>query len=300
MTESGATIATGSTEPTRPTAENAARRRPAGTVTGLLRAMGAFWTHDFYEQFSYPLTTVNRVISLGALIFLLYFGAQLVDEALWSEATGAGFFLFALVGVVATRLLGVTLGSFRSRIQRYQVTGLLEASLMTRTPLWATLLVMPTYDLTLSLAGGAVLLSAGLWLAGVSVTATGILVAGAYLVAGLVAFTAVGMISAAVTLVVKAGDPIARLTTLASLLLSGAYVPREVLPAPLAAAGEWLPMGPMVDGIRMGLFGATPAQETLPAHWRLFVLAAVLAPCALFASAYAIRRVLRDGTLTHY
>lgn len=264
--------------------------------TVLLRAMSSFWRHDLLEQLSYPMTYVNRLVNLVVVVFLLYYGGGLVDEAA-VPGVDTGYFLYGVTGYVAMAFLGVTLGSFRMRIMRYQMTGLLEACVMTRTPLWMVLLVMPTWDLMVAFASGTLLLAVSMMLAGAAPTALGLLTAIGYLALGLLSFTAIGMISAALTLAYKSRDPLARLVTLGSVLLGGAYVPQEVLPGWMAAVGRWLPIAPMLDGFRGSLLG-TGAPDG--AALRLGVLAVVLVPIALVSARFAIGRVLRDGSMAHY
>ncbi len=195
----------------------------------LARAMGAFWRHDLLEQLSYPMTYLNRLLNLVVVVFLLYYGGRLVDDAS-VPGVSTGYFLYGVTGWVAMAFLGVTLGSFRMRIMRYQMTGLLEACVMTRTPLWMVLLVMPTWDLVVAGVSGTLLLSVSMALSGTAPTLLGLVTALGYLALGLLSFTAIGMTSAALTLAYKSRDPLARLVTLGSVLIGGTFIPHEVLP----------------------------------------------------------------------
>lgn len=273
----------------------AAPREQAG-VAILARAMGAFWRHDLLEQLSYPMTYLNRLLNLVVVVFLLYYGGRLVDDAA-VPGVDAGYFLYGVTGWVAMAFLGVTLGSFRMRIMRYQMTGLLEACVMTRTPLWMVLLVMPTWDLVVAGVSGTLLLAVSMALAGTAPTLLGLLTALGYLALGLLSFTAIGMTSAALTLAYKSRDPLARLVTLGSVLIGGTFIPHEVLPGWMAAVGSWLPIAPMLDGFRGSLLGGGAPDG---AALRLAVLAVVLVPIALTSARFAIGRVLRDGSMAHY
>lgn len=262
----------------------------------LARATGAFWRHDLLEQLSYPMTYLNRLLNLVVVVFLLYYGGRLVDDAA-VPGVNAGYFLYGVTGWVAMAFLGVTLGSFRMRIMRYQMTGLLEACVMTRTPLWMVLLVMPTWDLVVAGVSGTLLLAVSMALAGTAPTLLGLVTALGYLALGLLSFTAIGMTSAALTLAYKSRDPLARLVTLGSVLIGGTFIPHEVLPGWMAAVGSWLPIAPMLDGFRGSLLGdGAPEGAAL----RLAVLAVVLVPIALTSARFAIGRVLRDGSMAHY
>lgn len=266
----------------------------------LSRAMHAFWMHDLSEQLSYPMLFIQRLITGATLLFLLYYGSALVDGGEVVGELGAPYFLFALSGVAVLQLLNACLGSFSTRIRRYQLTGLLEACLMTRTPLWQVLLAMPVFDLAFAFARSAAVIVLGLVVAGYAVGPTAVATSLVFIALGVLVFLALGLISSALTLVLKGGEPVGRLMQLASVTVSGAFVPRSVLPEWLAAIGEFVPIAPVLDGVRGALFDGLTLVALLEPLLRVCVLAAFLVPVALVVARWGLYRVLRDGSLAHY
>lgn len=265
-----------------------------------LRALHAFWVHDLSEQLSYPMYMVQRLITAATMLFLLYYGGQLVDAG---DAVGqleAPYFLFALTGVAVLQMLNASLGSFATRIRRYQLTGLLEACIMTRTPLWQVLLAMPVFDLAFAFARAIAVVALGALVAGFALSGSGVATAGIFVALGIVLFLSIGLISSALTLVLKGGEPVGRLMQLASLTVSGAFVPRALLPDWLAAIGEFVPIAPVLDGVRGALFSGLPPGDLMEPLLRLAVLTAFLVPVSIAVGRWGLWRVLRDGSLAHY
>lgn len=263
----------------------------------LAGAIHAFWVRDFAETTSYPLAGVNRFVMAGATVFLLYFGARAVDPTGQLGVEG-GFFAWALVGWAVLQLTGAALSGYSARLRRHRSVGLLEACVMTRTPPWQLVLAMPAFELSRATALTAVFGLAGLWVGDALPSPGGFGMALLHLVLGTACFAAIGVFSAASTLVLRSGDPVGRVVHLVGLLLSGTFVPRDVFPPALQAIGQLVPMAPMLDGIRGGLF--VPAYDATATLAQLALTFLVVAPVAAIALAAAFRNVQRDGSLSHY
>lgn len=262
-------------------------------TTSLLQVAQAFWCMGRQEALSYPFAIVNRAVNLMAAVFLLFFASDLVPTA---SLGGMSFASFALFGLAALQLLGACLSVFPGQLRQMQVTGQFEACLMTLTPPWKLLLAMPSYALSAASLRALVLLILGTVMAGDALDPAGILPAMAFLGLGVACFVCLGLLSASITLVIKRGDPIARLVQLGSLLLAGTFVPRDALPPLLAEVGAWFPIGPMLDGMRGSLFGSAGQEEPLSALLRLVVLVGILVPMTIVALPRAVDRVQRDGS----
>ncbi|MFT4704132.1 MAG: ABC-2 type transport system permease protein [Bradymonadia bacterium] len=265
-----------------------------------LQAIRAFWAHDLNEQLSYPLIMVQRLVSAATLLFLLYYGGQLVDAEVAQNQLQAPFFLYSLTGIATLQLLHACLSSFTIRVRRYQLTGLLEACLMTRTPLWQVLSAMPIFDLCFAFFRAALVLVLGFLVVGFEVSIGSIAIALLFAGLGVVLFLAVGLISSALTLVLKGGDPVGRVVQLASVTVAGTFIPRDVLPDWIALIGEFVPVAPVLDGARGALFEGAALTDLLDPLFRLVMLGGFLIPVAGLVGAWGLYRVLRDGSLAHY
>lgn len=265
-------------------------------MTSLVRVMIAFWRQHAREALADRPRIMRDAAILAAVVMMCWFSGVFVDGHL--EATNAaargGWFLFALTGVTGMLIVDVTLRAFTRRVTRAQHSGLLEAAVMSRTPLWRILLVMPTFDVAMRYVVCCVLISFGVLAAGV-VPVAHFGLAAVVLALGLLTMTAIAMVSASISVVVKYTDPIGLLVALASAICGGVVYPRDVLPPALARMGELLPIGPLVDGLRAATLGDTAGA--MDAIVQLTVALAVLSPLAIAMSVYGMRRLLADGAL---
>ena len=266
----------------------------------LLRAAGAFWTMDRQVRWSYPASMFNQLASMAALVFLFYYGGESIVDSVLPDTQEGGLFLFAIVGYAVLQLMSASHSAYASRVRSAQVSGLLEASMMTRTPAWQILLAMPTYDLASAFTRLAGLLVLAVVLSDAAVTWSGLPAALVFLALGEVSFLALGVISASITLVTKTGDPIARVVNMASFLIAGVFFPRDVLPEWLGTVGGLLPIAPVLDGMRNALFGSVGSITQPALLIQCLVTATLLALAAALIARWSLRRVLTDGSLGHY
>lgn len=266
------------------------------SVMQLARAFGAFWNHAWNEALSYPMVAVNRIISVLTLLFLLYWGAVAIEQQT-GETLAGGYFLFALVGWASLHIASTALSGYSARLRRHQLSGLLEACVMTRTPPWQLVLAMPAFDQARAAFAATCVVLTGFAISDESLSIASLGLAAVHVVLGAVCFGMLGILSAAITMVTRSGDPVARAVQLIGLLMSGVFVPRDVLPPAMQALGAAVPLAPMMDGARAALVHGTWQAGTLI---QLAVTALVLAPIAALSLAMAFREVQRDGSLAHY
>lgn len=269
-------------------------------MKGLFFAIRAFFAVGFQEALSYPLVMVDRAINLFAIVTLLFLGGRLVGQDGVTVPLPAGYFLYGITGLAVMQVFSASLAAFRFRIRQFQLSGMLEAFVMTRTRLWQVLVATPSYELTTAVVQAVGLIAFGHIIAGESVSPTQALTALAVLALGCSSFLCVGLISASGVLLLKRGEPLSRVVSVATFLFSGAFFPRELLPPALAEAAGYLPVAPTVDAIRVLLHGESNGFDLQTALARLALTTAVLIPVVVLAYRAAARRVLRDGSLGHY
>lgn len=266
-------------------------------MKNLARVMIAFWRQHARETLADRPAIVRDAALLASVVAMCFYSARFVDGTI-GDAGGripGGWFIFALTGVTGMLIVDVTLRAFTRRVTNAQQSGLLEAVVMTRTPLWRLLLVMPTFDVATRYLVSLLLLVIGVGLAGLPFEVHAIAWAALVLALGLLAMTAIAMVSASISVVVKYTDPLGLLVALTSAICGGVLYPRDVLPPALAAVGAALPIGPLVDGLRAAVVGDTGAAAD--AAVRLILVLVVLTPLAIGMAIYGMRRLLADGAL---
>jgi ABC-2 type transport system permease protein len=266
------------------------------------RIFVAMIRRELAEVTNYRMSFFVRVATFGLGIVALYFFSQFVGVTpnRHLERYGGNYLAFSIVGLIAAELQQVGVSALSQRVRMAQVMGFLEAQLATPAPAWLVLGGSPLYDF------GAAALRSVAYLMGASlifhVNFGRAHASSVALVALLVflAFTGLGMVSAAGTLLARRQNPVAAILGASSLFLSGVAYPVSVLPHWLQVVSHAIPLTPALEALRGALLlGATPA-ELAPSLLSLGMFALVLTPAGLGLFAYGVRRARIDGSLTHY
>jgi ABC-2 type transport system permease protein len=233
---------------------------------------------------------------LGVSIY--YFISETFAAAPTDNLSGApSYFAFALVGVVLTVVIqSSTLGLAR-RIRDEQLTGTLEA-----------VAVQPVRDAELGLGfacypflysgirAAVYLLGADLVL-GVDFSKADWLGLTLVLLATTGLFFALGLVFAALVMLIKQAQAVAALGTMALALLGGAYFPVEVLPSWLEPLATIAPPRLAYDGAREALYtGSGWGDDVLG----LVLIAVVFVPVGLWLFAASLRWQRKHASLGEY
>ncbi|MBI2223035.1 MAG: ABC transporter permease [Acidobacteria bacterium] len=255
----------------------------------------AFVLRDFVTDVSYRVSFAISVLDALAGVGAYY----MLSTMIGARPGGYDAFAFILTGLVMNSAMSAALVCHSQAIRASQQSGTLP--LLAASPLRSRRLLTLSagYPLLRASLEGALYLCAGVWL---GVTLRGAGLAGALLVfaVSLGAFSAIGMLSAACTVVWKRGDPIPWLFEAASWLLGGVFFPVELLPAPLQAISRLLPITYALDAIRPALLSAAGIGEILNGALPLVAFAALALPLAFVAFDRALARARAEGTLRQF
>jgi ABC-2 type transport system permease protein len=122
----------------------------------------------------------------------------------------------------------------------------------------------------------------------------------ASLLLAVLSFNALGLFSAAVVIVIKQGNPVSLLISMASILLAGVLYPISVLPGWLQAIGQVLPLTHALELVRRSALGGEGIATLWGPFLILLALTAVLLPAGLWACERAVRIAQTDGSLSQY
>jgi ABC-2 type transport system permease protein len=254
------------------------------------------WTATSYRV-GFAISLGGSVISVLGLFFLSRaFGGSTGGSL---DAYGGSYFGFAVIGVALSNLMALGLTGMAARIREGQMMGTLELMLLSpnrlgvlflSSSLWAhaqafvTMILMVLFSLVLGIDFGRANLGMTLLSLGLAI----------------LAFNAFGLLSAAVVIVVKQGNPVALLVSISSILLAGVFYPVTVLPSWLQAAGQLLPLTQALELVRRAALGG----EGMATLWHRFVflslLTLILIPVGLLACKQAVRIAQTDGSLSQY
>ncbi len=263
--------------------------------------LSAFLLRDLREALTYKFSFVSSLVGILLSLATFYFVAKLVPPGTPSLGPfGGDYFSFAVVGVAFSSLLGMFQEGLSSVVRSAQVSGTLEALLVTPASIPTVLFGSSLYSLILQvfrtvLHLGVALVFFGMTLGRVNVP--GVFAVGALTV---LCFLGVGILSASFILVYKTGNPFGWILGTVSGLLGGVVFPVALLPPWIRWVSSLLPVTYALDGMRKSLLASASFAEVLPDIAALAVFNIILLPASLLAFRLAVRKAKRDGTLSHF
>jgi ABC-2 type transport system permease protein len=262
----------------------------------------AFLKRDFLMAASYRLKFVLNIGGIFLSTVMYFFLSKLIGRGIDNQLApyGGDYFSFVLIGIAFTDYLSVSLGSFAGQIRSAQLQGTLEALLVTPTSVPVILFSSTLYNFTFTSLRVFLYLAFGVVIFGLKLHFSGI---GAFLIImglTILAFSGIGLISAAFIVVFKQGSPISFIMGAASGLLGGVFYPVTVLPSWLEPLSDLLPITHALEAMRQILLNGATLGAVSDKAAILALFAAILLPIGLGAFAYGLRTAKIDGSLIHY
>jgi ABC-2 type transport system permease protein len=272
-------------------------RRPASGAA----ILAAFLRRDLREALTYKFSFLSSFVGILLSSATFYFVAKLVPRGAPSLGPfGGDYFSFAIVGVAFAGLLGMFQEGLAAVVRSAQLSGTLEALLVTPVPVPAVLFGSSLYTLLFQVFRTALHLGVALAFFGLTlgrINGPGVAAVGFLTV---VCFVSVGVLSASFILVYKTGNPFSWILGTVSGLLGGVVFPVALLPPWIRWVSSLLPVTYALDGMRKSLLASASFAAVLPDVAALAAFDAVLLPLSLVAFRLAVRKAKRDGTLAHY
>jgi ABC-2 type transport system permease protein len=274
---------------------------PAGTMRSGPGVLAAFVSRDFREALTYKFSFISSIAGILLSSATFYFVAKLVPKDTPSLGPfGGDYFSFAVVGVAFASLLGMFQEGLSAVVRSAQLSGTLEALLVTPASIPTILFGSSLYSLLFQVFRTALHLGAALAFFGLAlgrINGPGVLCVVALTV---ICFLSVGILSASFILVYKIGNPFSWILGTVSGLLGGVVFPVTLLPPWIRWASSLLPVTYALDGMRKCLLASVGFAEVLPDVAVLAAFDIVLLPLSLVAFRLAVRKAKKDGTLSHF
>ncbi|MGZ5423142.1 MAG: ABC transporter permease [Candidatus Aminicenantales bacterium] len=271
------------------------RQRPGPAI------LAAFVRRDLREALTYKFSFLSSVVGILLSSATFYFVAKLVPSSTPSLGPfGGDYFSFAVVGVAFAGLLGMFEEGLASVVRSAQLSGTLEALLVTPVPVPVILFGSSLYSLLFQVSRTALHLAVALAFFGLAlgrINAAGVLTVGILTV---ICFLSVGVLSASFILVYKTGNPFSWILGTVSGLLGGVVFPVALLPPWIRWVSSLLPVTYALDGMRKSLLASSSFAEILPDVAALAAFSALLVPLSLVAFRWAVRKAKKDGSLSHF
>lgn len=236
------------------------------------------------------------VVSLFFEIAGLYYLARSVGAGYRPE--GVDYFAFATVGTAFVTFLMAGMGSFVHVIQEFQAAGMLEVILNSRTSPGSVICFnaapsLVRYGLTLIIT----FLTAYALLSG-SAPDFNPLSAVVVFVLSVALIAILGLIAAAVQIVLRKGTAILWLAGSAAWLLSGTMYPVGALPHSLQMMARLVPVTYAIDAFRGAVLKGASLSDLRAELFALGLLIVTLGPASLFILDRSMRIARRHGLLS--
>ncbi len=267
-----------------------------------MRLAWAFFKRDAIVALSYRISFFVSLLEVVTILGVFYYIGQTIGQQNLPVLAryGGSFLAFLLIGIALTDCVGVSLTTFAQQIREGQMTGTLEATLMSPVRLAAVLVYSSLWSYAFSAIRLLLYLGLGSLLYGVGLGNANIPSAIAVFVLTILCFMGIGMFWAGVVLLIKRGEAIMHLLGYVVMLVSGVLFPRGVLPHWVQRVGDMVPMTPALEGMRLALLQGRNIGELAPVFWKLLAFAAVLQALGIAGFNAAVRISKTGGTLAEY
>jgi ABC-2 type transport system permease protein len=270
-------------------------------MTRILRDVWLFFWRDLSIARTYRTVFVFEAIEalFGAAMF--YYVARFVDTPGLQSALpqGGSYFAFSLVGFVFLDYLNAALDTFDRSLEEARNSGTLEHLLVTQASLPVFVAGSAIYPFVATTLRIVVYVAWGAVLFGFPLHAANWVTVGIVLLATLLAFSGLGILSSSYLLLFKRGNPAKWFFLGVSSVVGGMLFPVNILPDWLQVVARFNPVTYALEAMRAALL----AGATVAALWQpltvLLLSALLLLPVSMAVFAWALRRTKITGTLTH-
>ncbi len=263
---------------------------------------GSFLKRDLSLSLSYRLSFLLQILGIFFSVATFYFLSQLFGKALLPQLDkyGGDYFSFVLIGLAFAGYVGLSLSNFAASIREGQTMGTLEIMLLSPTRLSTILISSSLWSYLLTTVNTFVYLVVGALLFGFNVSHVNLISALVVMVLSVASFSGIGILSAAVVLLVKKGDPVAWIFGGVSSLLAGVFYPTSVLPYWVEPLSRFIPLTYALDAMRLAVLKGSSVFELRFDMLVLLGFTVILTPFAFLVFAKAMKRAKMEGSLTHY
>ena len=271
------------------------------SIAAIARKIASFFWRDFAIARGYRGALVLETIEALFGVATFYYLSRFVESPELERALphGANYFAFALVGFAFFDYLSVALGAFDASIEEARQNRTLEALLVTQTPLAVILAGSAVYPFAALALRTCVYFVWGALFFGFAPRTANWPGAVSVLVASILAFAGLGVLSASYQILFKRGNPAKWVVLGVSGLVGGMMYPVAVLPGSLQFVARLIPVTYSLEGMRAALLAGAGWGELWRPLAALLIFAVVLIPLSFAVFAWALRRTKITGTLTH-
>ncbi len=254
------------------------------------------------NETSYRLSFFMQVFGMFFSVVTFYFLSKLFGGNISPYLTpyGGSYFAFVIIGIAFSSYLQVSLQRMSQIIRESQMTGTLEALLLTNTRTSMIIFSSSIYSFLWTSLRVLILLSFGIFIFGMNIEHANYLLAVLFLLLTITSTIGLGIISAGFIMVFKKGNPLNLVFGSLSVLLGGVFYPVTVLPEWMQKCAYVLPITHSLEGMRQTLLNGAGFKVIMPNLLVLIAFSITILPISLWCFNLAVKKAEIDGTLAHY
>lgn len=265
-----------------------------------MRVLSAFIGRDYAYQTASKFAVIGQLASVLVMCAMMYFISRTFGSSANALKLVHGtYFDFVLVGIVFARFQSVALTSFAAAIQRDQVSGTIEAMLVTRASVPAIVLASAASAFIFTIVQTVMLLFVAAMLFGVNLHHANPVTAVVALLLSVLAISPIGIAAAASVIAFKKGTGPIGVVASATNLLGGVYFPVSVLPLPLKIVAMVFPITHGLTALREAILHGAGFAAISGNLLVLAGFAVVGIPLALALFMASIKHARRVGSLAY-
>lgn len=260
----------------------------------------AIFVRDALVTLSYPGNFALSWLAIVVQVIVAWYISRLIPPSTNFSSNGVAvpYFQYIAVNTAFVRFQSAALNSFAESIRDAQLTGTLEIVLATPTRLPTLVLSSAVWSFSYTTLQTAVYLAIAVAF-GLDLSHVNALTGLVFLLLTVVAVSPLGVMAAALAMVIKKTGPVEFISDSSAQLFGGVFLPLKLLPPALQVVGWLLPITHALNGFRAAVAGVPLAGVASDAIW-LLVASAILMPLSLWIFARAVQKARVDGTLSMY
>jgi ABC-2 type transport system permease protein len=269
-------------------------------VTNVLARLYSFlYLRGFRVWVSYRTQMVLNVSSWLLPVFTYYFVGKSLGASLVAGSGATSYTSFLVIGLAFQGYVSSSIVTISQRLRNEQLYGTLEYYVLSPLGVFGFLTYSAVWGFTLNTVNAAVILAVGAAL-GVAYSGSAALGAAVIVLMLVVSTFGIGMVSAAVVLVTKQGNPISFFFSTFTTLMSGTVFPVTALPYAVRLVSYAIPLTWALDALRAALLDGYPVTRLTHYIAIMGVFDLVTLPLGIILYKVCYDYVRRKGTIAQY
>ncbi len=259
----------------------------------------AFVKRDYLLASSSRLTLAWQLTTILLVVPTMYYLGRLFQPATPPDLApyGGSYFPFVVLGLAFSGFFSAMMGAWASGIRNEHLGGTLDAVLASPVSLLTVAMGASLWSTFVGAVQTLVYLLVGRLVFHVNFGQMNVASAATTVLLTMMVFAALGMISAALILLLRSGDLLTGMLAGVSVLVAGVFYPTTILSPPLQRLAQWIPLTHTLQAIRLALLTGAGVAALWEEIVTLLLFAVLLMPIAVAALHGAVHMAKRSGTI---